>query len=165
MCHKRITYKKRGTFIKKDIVKHKKWVTRLERLYCEIQNVWIHSKCIVLIHSSAALMTDFLCVFWWSVVRPLSSKSFVYNFFLACWLIFSFSITLVLFLLMWLPSLRNVCFQILGYIFVNDLLLRRVKTYTVCSWHLVICPLIEVPKFHGKCVSQTLCHCWDHSEG
>lgn len=106
--------------------------------------------------------------FWLLILMSLSPKSFIHDFFFACWFIVSFSITFFLFFFANMTSFvkLRVCFQILGCIFVNELLLYRVmKTHTVCSRRLVPCPLIEVTKFHGKCVFKTLCRCLDHSEG
>lgn len=58
-------------------MKHEKWITKLQRLYCKIQNIRIHSKWIVSIHGNTVQITDFIL---WIAPKHWSSKSFIHTY-------------------------------------------------------------------------------------
>ena len=145
-------------------MKHEKWITKLQRLYCKIQNIRIHSKWIVSIHGNTVQITDFIL---WIAPKHWSSKSFIHTYHTYfCLLIHLVHQPTSSFLAKFSSFIkRGIRFQILGCLSVTGFVLNWESLYTaVCSWHIVTCWLIVIPKSYGKYGFKTLRHLIDHYE-
>lgn len=125
----------------------------------------------------AAQITDLTL---WVVSKHLSSKSLLQSIMLSLSLSLFLSLSFLyvdscpgltayffFFLLKCLSSSREVSAS--RYFDAGlslSLVLHGERLYTVvCSWHIVRCPLINGPKFYGKCGFETSQDCIDHYEG